>query len=119
MTKHKGLARAWYNWQHTALPVSNFRQGRVNAPTYKIEHDLDHLNSYLYGLGIEAISGKEIDYSKLVTQEITLLENIGKELEECEISASEKTIYSSYIAVTYALLQVMSKIPSNSTNTQK
>ena len=93
-------------------PVSNFRQGRVNSPTYQIELELDHLISYVYSLGRSAIGGERIDYASLTKEELTELEDISTKLEMCVISDQEKAAFVEFIDATREILEELSKFPS-------
>ncbi len=118
MTTSKGFVRAWYDWQRVTLPVSNFRQRRVSAPTYEIEHDLDHLASNVASLGGSVISGEKIEYAKLARQELIVLENIASKLELCEVSMNEKSPLLKCIDATRTLLKEISLLPSGKANRQ-
>lgn len=106
----KEFIRAWYEWQHTPEPVSNFRRRRAGAPTYQIECDLDHLASSIYSLGSGVIGRASWDPGELASEQIRELERIGSELDGCAISDTEKGRFTNYLSVTRALLQELMKL---------
>ena len=107
MSPTQTFIRAWRAWQHSDVPCENFRLRRSNAPTYGIEHDLDHLGSRLYSLGSAIIEGKSWDYAKFASEELDALERISSELESCDIPKGEKERFKGYISVVRSLLEEM------------
>lgn len=110
MGNSKEFTQAWYHWRHSMAPIANFRLQRTDAPTYRIEHDLDHLASYIYALGLKAVGNEPVDYAKLASQELVELEKIISELERCNISADEKESFTTYLAATRLVLEGLIKI---------
>ena len=107
MENNKRFIKAWYKWQRVDLPVSNFRQKRVKSLTYKIEHDLDHLASYLYTLGESVLSGSKIEIKDIVKGELDELEGINKELDICAIPSNEKIPYVNFINATRDMIEAI------------
>lgn len=107
MENNKRFIKAWYRWQRVDLPVSNFRQKRVNALTYKIEHDLDHLAGYLYTLGQKVISDSKIELTDIIKRELNELERINRELDACAIPNTEKKLYANFINATREMLEAI------------
>jgi len=99
--------RAWRTWLHSAVPSENFHRGRANAPTYRVELDLDHLHSRLYSLGSAVIAGKSWDYAKLVAEELADLDRIGSDLEACTVPEEEKDVFRSYVLLARSVLAEM------------
>jgi hypothetical protein len=100
----KGFIRMWYAWQHSPEPVSNFRHRRVDAPTYRIEHDLDHLASGVYELCTSVIAGRW-EHARVADEELAELEELSRALEGCPISQDEKNEFRRYMSVTRMLLE--------------
>jgi hypothetical protein len=113
MLSDKTFQKAWFLWRRMLAPVSNFRQGRVNSPTYNIELELDHLISYVYTLGGKAISGESLDYASLAKEELIELEKISGELGTCEISDLDKATFVEYVDSTREVLEALSKFSLN------
>lgn len=112
MPYSKDFIRAWYQWQRTTVPVANFRLHRTDAPTYDLEHDLDHLASYVYSLGLKAIGKETADYAKLAAQELVELEQISSKLETCAISGNVKDTLVAYISATRRMLEALTETPT-------
>jgi hypothetical protein len=106
----KALVRAWYVWQHSPEPVSSFRHRRIDAPTYGIEHDLDHLASNVYSLGSAAIGRETCDYHQRASEELAEIDRISAELDSCAIPETEKSKLAEYISVTRSLLQELKRL---------
>ena len=96
----KSFITAWRAWHLADEPIANSRQRRFNAPTYEIEVALDHVASYVYGLGLYAIEGKNLDYGKLALEELLELDKVVVELERCEAADREKEELMQYIVLT-------------------
>jgi CO dehydrogenase/acetyl-CoA synthase beta subunit len=105
MATSKSFTQAWFEWQRSAAPIANFRLERTNAPTYRIEHDLDHLTSYVHALGLKALGNETVDFANLASQEFAELERISGELDRCSISEGEKKPFAAYISATRRVLE--------------
>ncbi len=99
-------------WLRTGLPVSNFRSRRISAPTYGVEHDLDHYTSYLHSVVAAAVDRTGNDHSRRASQELIELERINAELLACGLSKSDLAPYSEYIDATRSLLNAIIKTSS-------
>ncbi len=102
----KSLIQAWAAWQQADAPIANSRLRRHMATTYEIEVQLDHLNSYLYTMGLNIIGGNSsLNYAKQIDQELVELNAIKMAIEKCEIPVNEKLAFTDYVAVTEKLYQ--------------
>jgi hypothetical protein len=110
MAMTKSFITAWHAWLHADEPITNSRQRRFNAPTYEIEVALDHVASYVYGLGLDAIEGKNLDYAKLAVEELLELDKVVAELEKCEVGEKEKEEFMRYIVLTGSLLEEIARL---------
>jgi hypothetical protein len=64
MATSSDFVRAWQEGLRVETPIENSRQRRFEAPTYKVEVALDHLDSSLYSLGLAVIDGRDLDFAK-------------------------------------------------------
>ena|SRR5947209_5989537 len=104
--------RAWRAWQHASSPHSNQYLMRKSVATGKVEHDLDHMESYLYAMGLDAIEGKNYEYAEIASRELSDLERISLELESCDIRESDKEIFRQHIGVIRAVWLEMQRLAS-------
>lgn len=107
---NKSFTRAWYDWLRTPCPVANFRNGKVGALTYGVEHDLDHLASNVSRLGQSVIERVEWDYPKLASEELNAITAIETELESLAVTEEERDEYKRYILATRSLLEAVSTL---------
>lgn len=99
MQVSKEFIRAWHTWRRSASPYSNDYLLNKHVPTGKVEHDLDHMESYLYGIGLGAIEGKDYEYAKIAYHELSDLERIFLELENCDATENDKEIFRKHIGI--------------------
>lgn len=91
------LARTWRRWIRTPRPVVNFRMGRITAPTYQLEEDLDHLVSHVYELASRFMAGRELDYQRLASKEQGEVAQMLINLEQLTIDEDERDKLKSYL----------------------
>ena len=104
--------RAWRAWRHSSSPYSNAYFLNKDVATGRVEHDLDHMESYLYGIGLDAIEGKSYEYGEIVIRELSDLERISSELEDCDVAESEKEIFRKHIGIIRAVWLEVQKLGS-------
>ena len=68
------FVQAWRAWRQSTAPYPAHL-------TNGVEHDLSHMESYLYGIGLDAIAGKSYDYSDIARRELADLNGITQRLE--------------------------------------
>jgi hypothetical protein len=106
----KEFIKAWRAWNHiTKVPIrkSDYR----NAPSLRgIIDELDHLNSYIYSLGLGVISGNTIGKAKIATDDIVTIDRLAAEIEKCNISEEARSDLEIYIKATRALLEEISQL---------
>jgi len=112
MPVSKEFIRAWRTWRHAPSPYSNKYVLRQSVPTDKIEHDLDHMESYLYGMGLDAIGGRASEYTEIAARDLAKLDRIGAELESCDVDESGKEIFRAHMQVMRTLLEEIKKLGS-------
>lgn len=112
MPLSKGFIRAWRAWQHAPPPYSNKYVLRQSVATGRVEHDLDHMESYLYGIGLDAIGGRSYEYGEIASRELADLERISSELEGCDVAESEKEIFRKHIGIVRAVWLEVQKLGS-------
>ena len=100
-------------WRHSSSPYSNAYLLNKDVATGKVEHDLDHMESYLYGIGLDAIEGKVYGYAEIAGRELSDLERISSELESCDVAESEKEIFRKHIGVIHAVWLEIQKLGSD------
>jgi hypothetical protein len=61
----KDFIRAWHTWRHSHSSYSNAYLVNKDVSTGKVEHALDHMESYLYSIGLGAIEGKGYEYAEI------------------------------------------------------
>jgi hypothetical protein len=110
MPVSKEFIRAWRAWQHAPSPHSNQYLLRKSVSTGKVEHDLDHMESYLYAMGLDAIEGKIYEYADIASRELSDLERISAELESCEIAESAKERFRQHIGIIRAVWLEMQRL---------
>ena len=74
-----------------------------DVATGRVEHDLDHMESYLYGIGLDVTEGKVYEYAKIASRGLSDLERISSELERCGVAESEKEIFREHIGIVRAV----------------
>ena len=112
MPLSKEFIRAWRAWQHAPSPYPNKHALRQPVATGQVEHDLAHMESYLYGIGLDAIEGKSHGYIEIAGRELSDLERISSELESCDVAAGEKEILREHIGIVRAVWLEMQKLGS-------
>jgi hypothetical protein len=112
MPVSKDFIRAWRAWQHAPSPYSNKYVQRQSVTTGQVEHDLDHMESYLYGIGLDAIEGKSYEYGEIAGRELSDLERISSELESCGVAESEKEIFRKHIGLVRTVWLEVQKLGS-------
>ena len=104
--------KAWRAWVRHPIPITNFRNGYRSAPTYELEHDIDHSVSYVHGLVQDLIAGKELDYKTLASKELSALEQMVAKLNRCQVNEPEKEKFRKYISdMTFILRDVSENCP--------
>lgn len=98
------FVRAWRTWQRTPPPVENFRQGADELPAWQIECDLDHLCTWIFGLGSALFEGRRCNFARMAAEDLGELWRIELELERLPVPEKEKRKYRKYIALTRLLL---------------
>ena len=112
MRVSKEFIRAWRAWQRAPSPYSNKYVLRQSVATSKVEHDLDHMESYLYAVGLDAIEGKVYEYAEIAPRELGDLDKISAELESCTVAEGEKEKFRAQIRVVRAVWEEMRKLGS-------
>ncbi|MGH9944751.1 MAG: hypothetical protein ACRD9R_20580 [Pyrinomonadaceae bacterium] len=74
---------------------------------------MDHLRSYVYGLGESLIAGKELDYAALSGSYSSELESIYSELARSALSDELREELNKFIKATRLLLKQISKAKSH------
>ena len=98
MPVSKEFIRAWRAWRHAPSPYSTEYVQRQSVASGIVEHDLDHMESYLYGIGLAALEGKTCDYAEIAGRELSDLERISSQLESCGVAGDEKEIFQQHIS---------------------
>ncbi|MDQ3649273.1 MAG: hypothetical protein M3458_03125 [Acidobacteriota bacterium] len=112
MRVSKEFTRAWHAWLHAPSPYSSAYLLRKEITTGKVEHDLDHLESYLYSIGLAAIEGREYEYAEIAARDLAELSKINAELEGYDVVEGEKELFRSHIRVVRVLLEELGKLGS-------
>jgi hypothetical protein len=68
------------------------------------------MESYLYGIGLEAIEGKDYEYAEIAGRELSDLERIASELESCDVAEGEKEIFRKHIGIVRAVWLEIQKL---------
>jgi hypothetical protein len=108
----RDFIRAWYAWRHAPSPYSDAYLLRKEVASGRVEHDLDHMESYLYSLGLAAIEGKNYEYAEVAARDLAELDRISEELEGCDVTEGEKELFRSHIRVVRAVLEEIRKLGS-------
>lgn len=109
----KTFIHAWYIWIHTCAPYENARLKRHQVPTYEIEIELDHLDSFLYRIGQDIINRKDIDFSQAAQAELVRLRSYQAAIEKCEMNEKRQEIFRKYFDDTKNLLEEVIKLGSS------
>ena len=112
MPVSKEFIRAWRAWLHAPFPYSNKYVQRQSVPTEKVEHDLDHMDTYLYGMGLDVIGGRVSEYAEIAARDLAELDRLGAELEGCDVAEGEKEIFRTHIKVMRTLLEEIKNLGS-------
>jgi hypothetical protein len=108
MATSNEFIRAWYNWRRAATP--RIKSDANLLPFAKVIHDLEHMSSYVYSVGLNAISGVTSDYANIARREIADLDRIESLLGNCSITATEKKEFTEYICVVRRLLEEIGNV---------
>lgn len=100
MAVTKEFINAWRNWQHSTAPYSQ-------NSSREIEYELSHMESYLKGLGVDAIAGKPLRYSEIAGQELSDLDALILQLENSERSLKDKEALRKHIDIIRAVWSAM------------
>jgi len=104
MVRHKQstvnarLIKTWREWLRRPVPTVHFRNGRTNAATYELEHDVDHSVSYVHGLVQNLIAGKKLDYERLASKELFETEQLVAKLNRIDLNNEEKESFLRYLS---------------------
>ena len=112
MATSSDFVRAWRERLRVETPIENSRHRRFVAPTYEIEVALDHLDSYLYSLGLAVIDGSDLAFAKLTSEELSQLDRLSCELESVAVTTREKKRFGESIAAGRTLLLEIRKLSS-------
>jgi hypothetical protein len=94
---------AWRSWQHATSPYAQHS-------SQEIEYDLSHMESYLQGIGVDAIAGKPLPYSEIAQRELSDLDALTLRLEDSERSPNDKRALSEHIAIIRAVWSAMKNL---------
>jgi hypothetical protein len=107
----RGITRpfihVWVDWQRTPLPIDNLRNARIDASTWSVEFDLDHLATWVAALGSAVLEGRKCDYARMASEDLAELLRIELEMERTPAPERQKKHFRKYIAVTRYLLEVI------------
>ena len=106
----RDFIRAWQAWVYDEGLFDNFRLRRTHAPTYMIEHDLDHMASHLYAVGLNVIAHDLRSAPEYAVEELGALAAIETELNACPVAEAEKVGLRNFISATRSLLQEIAKL---------
>ncbi len=111
MKLNKEFVKAWRAWSRISeVPISG-RDYR-NAPSLKsIIDELAHLDTYIYSLGSNVISGVSGQVTETAISDITTLGRLEAELEKLSVSEETKLALKAYIKATHALLNEIANLP--------
>jgi hypothetical protein len=112
MATSSDFVRAWQEWLRVETPIENSRQRRFEAPTYKVEVALDHLDSSLYSLGLAVIDGRDLDFAERTEEELSELDRFSHQVETLVLNTREKKRFCASIAADRTLLMEISKLAS-------
>ncbi len=106
----RSFIRAWYEWRHAVCPLSNDYLQNRESPCFSVEHDLDHMDDWLYSIGHSLIEGKDYEYNQIASEGLVELGEICALLEKCDISENEKEEFQKYILIVRKLWEEIYKI---------
>jgi hypothetical protein len=109
------FVRAWYEWQRVALPVDSFRQGRTSSPTMDLEHDLDHMRSYVHDMGSAFLNEGRVTRPERVDRHLEALLAAEEQLTRLELPGEVSEPYSKFIRATRSLLLTLRPVVEQST----
>ncbi|MFN0120305.1 MAG: hypothetical protein ACKV2V_07370 [Blastocatellia bacterium] len=105
MQPGKNFILIWNDWRRAFPPTENFVRANMSARTYSVEGDLDHLCTYLYGLGAAFLEGRTCDFGRMAWEDMGELLRITLELERLPLPEREKKQYREYFTLTRRLLE--------------
>ena len=114
MPVSKEFIQAWRAWRHAPSPYSNKYVLRQSVATGNVEHDLDHMESYFYGIGLNVIEGRVSEYAQIAAGDLADLDRISAELEGCDVDEGEKEVFRAHIKVVRGVLEEIRKLGSGS-----
>jgi hypothetical protein len=106
----RSFIRAWHEWRHAVCPLSNDYVQNRDSPCFSVEHDLDHMDSWLYCIGNSVIEGKVYEYNQIASEALGELNGISALLEKCDIPENEKKEFQEYILIVRKLWKEIYKI---------
>ena len=112
MALPRSYTRAWYAWRHTDLPRAALRDGRGRSAVYGVVLDLDHMQSYIYGLGLGVESGRPVDFKARAADTLAELQAIEATLDGLDLGTAERAPLDRFIAATRTVLRELARLSS-------
>ena len=103
--------QVWRQWLRKPAPTTNFKNGHAAAPTYQLEHDIDHSVTYIQGLVRSFIAGVQLDYRNLASKELIEVEQWLTELNCRASNETEKQKFLDYVSDMKLILQQLAVSP--------
>lgn len=83
---------AWRNWQQSIAPYAQ-------DSSREIEYELSHMDSNLYGMGVDAIAGKRLPFGEIARRELSDLDALIVRLDNLERSDNDKEALRKHMRV--------------------
>jgi hypothetical protein len=100
------LLRSWREWQRSLPAFDRVRASRAITSLSGVEHDLDHLASYIAWLFRALLNGEEFDFSRLANDQIQTLGSITEQLD-IEVDSVRAAELREFISGTEKLLRLL------------
>jgi hypothetical protein len=112
MPVSKEFILAWQKWLKFRSSYSTNHSLRRSVMS-EVVLDLDHIESYLYGIGLSVIEGKNYKYAEIASRELSELQKISAGIERCDISENDKEIFRQHIDAVNAVWKLILEFSFN------
>lgn len=99
------LLRAWMKWRKLDAPVAAARAGAQRSATYRIEIEIDHLQSDVCALGQALLDGKNWNYPIRAEERLTDAIRIREATNQADLRPEHRDALLDYLDATEAVIK--------------
>jgi hypothetical protein len=108
----KSFILTWRAWRNAPSPYSNSYKNRHPAPSYNVELVLNHIESYLYGIGDRVIAGNTSNATGIAAQELVRLDQLETELDRLDLNFAHKQQLKTKMMLVRSVWEEIRALPS-------